>query len=150
MSSQTTEDERDRRRRWLLLLLLLLVLLIAALIAFVSCGKTDQTGTTGATPDTWRSAVATFAESPSAAPAPSATAAAMLSMPNVVGKAADDADMTLRAIGFTDVSFVDTAGTPAALLRSWVVARQSVTPGSSVPASEPIVLTVGEKANGRG
>jgi beta-lactam-binding protein with PASTA domain len=146
MSSHPTEDERNRRRRWLLVLLLLLVLLIAALIAFVSCGTTNEKpAATGATPHAVRSTAGTFTENPSASPAD-----VTVTMPNVVGKEADDADMTLRAIGFTDVSFVDSAGEPAALLRSWVVTRQSVTSGSTVPASEPIVLTVGEKTNGRG
>ena len=74
----------------------------------------------------------------------------MLTVPDVVGMEADDADMTLRDTGFTDVSFVDTDGNPAALLQSWEVSRQSVPPGSKVPASEHVVLTVEEKTNGKG
>jgi len=71
-------------------------------------------------------------------------------MPDVVGLDADDADMSLRGMGFTDIAFVDADGNPAALLGSWVVTRQSVAAGSTVPASEPIALTVEEKTNGRG
>jgi PASTA domain len=149
------QDEQARRRRWLLLLLLLLLLLICGLIAFVSCRSTnDEPGSTGATPNTSPShfTSVTFTESPSAEPSPSAppSMAATLTMPDVVGKEADTADMTLRATGFVDVTFVDTDGQPAALLQSWEVTKQSVPAGTAVPASEPIVLTVKEKTNGRG
>jgi hypothetical protein len=151
--NQPSEDEQSRRRRWLLLLLLLLLLLIFALIAFVSCGRTAQPGPVGASPNTVRTASVTFEELPTATPCcspPSPSAATMLTVPNVVGMEADAADMKLRDTGFSDVTFVDTAGKPAALLQSWVVSKQSVAAGGSVPATAPIVLTVTERTNGKG
>jgi hypothetical protein len=159
-ATQAEEAERARRRRWLLVLLLLLLLLICGLIAFVSCRDTDDVtgGQAGATPNTSPSGPVVVTTATDASPSdpdassapPSSPSAATLTMPNVVGKDADDADMTLRDEGFTDISFVDADGAPAALLESWVVAEQSVRAGTTVPASEPIVLTVKEKTNGRG
>lgn len=147
VSNRATDDDRNRRR-WLLLSLLLLLLLIGALIAFVSCDNTsEQPGPAGATPGGWRSAVATFVENPLPTSSPSE---ATVTMPDVVGLAADDADMSLRGMGFVDITFVDADGHPAALLGSWVVTRQSVKAGVPVPASQPIVLTVQEKTTGRG
>jgi len=144
--NQPSEADQNRRRRWLLLLLLLVLLLVVALIAFVSCGSSaDKPGSAGATPAASRIAVGTFTESPLASPSQ-----AVITVPSVIGMEADAADMKLRDTGFTDISFVDSAGKPAALLQSWVVSKQSVPAGGAVPATQPIVLTVTEKTNGRG
>ncbi|BCJ70540.1 hypothetical protein CS0771_00840 [Catellatospora sp. IY07-71] len=167
------DDDKGGRKRWLLLLLLLLLILLLLLCGGFAYMKWWQKSEPdpAASPSVAATASAAVPASPSAATDPSAAASptaaaspsaaasptaapspepALLTVPNVVGKKAEDAEKILAAAGFTNVRFVGDDGKELTLLVSWKVVKQSVKAGSKVAADTEIVLTNESVSNGKG
>jgi cytoskeletal protein RodZ len=140
------------------LLLVLLLVCLGGVLWWIFRGTPDDNATPAASSSS--SIAATVAPpvvtTPPAATTPPATATppattaptatpgtgTMITVPDVVGKNADDAEKTLKDAGFTKVTFVAKNGGAVQLLNEWKVDSQTPVGKTSAPADTEIILTV--------
>jgi pyruvate/2-oxoglutarate dehydrogenase complex dihydrolipoamide acyltransferase (E2) component len=150
------DDEKEGRKRWLLLLLLLLILLLLLCAGFVYMKWFNKPK--AEPPAASPSAVSTTTAAPKPSPSPSVSVSPTqappktVAMPDVVGKPASEAKTILEAAGFTSIKFVDETkpNDSLSLLVSYVVTKQSVAPGTQVPADTALVITAKTSSSGKG